>query len=225
MTFDEIIKQALSETIDERLEQMLAVTPKPKFSFSYRLWERKTLRDLRRGRCSEHWTLKRARYVVVVLTVVLSLLIGGTTFAAVALIGRFSYEDKVDYSKVFIKTHPSDKTAIEEYYGLSEEDGWELTESYIGTSLTFLNYERGDIKISFTQETIKDETMGNISTDRAKIEPLSLYEENNGFVLDFGNDGILLYWVYDGYLFKLSGNIDKTEAVNLAYSTKIDDIQ
>ena len=155
------------------------------------------------------------------LTVALSLLAGGTIFAAVALIGRFSYEDKADYSKVFIKTHPSDKTTIEKCYGLSEEDGWELTDSYVGTSLIFLNYERGDIKISFTQEIIKDETMGNISTDRAKIEPLSLYEENDGFVLDFGNNGTLLYWIYDGYLLSFSGNIDKTEAVNLAYSTKL----
>lgn len=221
MTFDEIMKQALSETIDDRLEQMQTVTPKPKFSLSYRLWERKTLRDLRRGRRDKRWTLKRARYVVVAMAIAFSLLIGGTAYAAVALIGRYGFVDKVDYSKVLIETHPSDKTAIEEYYGLPEEDGWELTDSYMGTSFTFLNYEHGDIKISFTQEIIQIETMGNISTDRAKIEPLSLYEENDGFVLDFGKDGTLLYWIYDGYLFKLSGNINKIEAMNLAHSTKI----
>ena len=225
MTFDEIMKQALAETIDERLEQMRTVTPKPKFSLSYRLWERKTIRDLNRNRRNEHWTLKRARYIVAAMTVVCSLLIGGTAYAAVALIGRFGFEDKTDYSKVLIETHPSDKTTFEEYYGLPEEDGWELTNSYIGKSFTLLNYERGDIKIRFVQEIINNGTMGNISTDRAEIEPLSLYEENDGFVLDFGNDDTLLCWIYDGYLFILSGNMHKTELINLAYSTKTVDLQ
>lgn len=66
--------------------------------------------------------------------------------------------------------------------------------------------------------------MGNISTDRAKIEMLSLYSKNDGFMLDFGNDDSLIYWIYDGYLFSISGNIDKNEAIKLAHSTKIIDL-
>ena len=30
----------------------------------------------------------------------------------------------------------------------------------------------------------------------------------------------LIYWIYAGYLLKISGNIDKNETVNLALSTK-----
>lgn len=221
MTFDEIMKQALGETIDDRLEQMQTVTPKPKFSLSYRLWERKTLRDLQRDRRNEHWTLKRARYIVVAMMVLLSLLIGGTAYAAVVLIGRFGFEDRVDYSKMLIETHPSDKTVIEEYYGLPEDDGWELTESDIISSSSTLIYKRDSKEITFDQMLINNETILHISTDRAEIEPLSLYEENDGFVLDFGNDDTLVYWIYDGYLFEMSGNINKTDAINLAYSTKI----
>lgn len=221
MTFDEIMKQALSETIDDRLEQMQTVTPKPKFSLSYRLWERKMLRDLQRDRRNEHWTLKRARYIVVAMMVLLSLLIGGTAYAAVVLIGRFGFEDRVDYSKMLIETHPSDKTVIEEYYGLPEDDGWELTESDIISSSSTLIYKRDSKEITFDQMLINNETILHISTDRAEIEPLSLYEENDGFVLDFGNDDTLVYWIYDGYLFEMSGNINKTDAINLAYSTKI----
>lgn len=221
MTFDEIMKQALSETIDDRLEQMQTVTPKPKFSLSYRLWERKMLRDLQRDRRNEHWTLKRARYIVVAMTVLLSLLIGGTAYAAVVLNGRFGFEDRVDYSKMLIETHPSDKTVIEEYYGLPEDDGWELTESDIISSSSTLIYKRDSKEITFDQMLINNETILHISTDRAEIEPLSLYEENDGFVLDFGNDDTLVYWIYDGYLFEMSGNINKTDAINLAYSTKI----
>ena len=50
---------------------------------------------------------------------------------------------------------------------------------------------------------------------------LSLYEENDGFLLDFGNNETLIYWIYDGYLLRFMGNINKSEAINLAYSTKI----
>ncbi len=224
MTFDEIMKQALSETIDERLEQMTSVTPKPKFSLSYRLWERKTLRNLRRGRRDERWTLKRARYVVVAMAAAFWLLIGGTAYAAVALIGRYGFEDKIDYSKVLIENHPSDKTTFEEYYGLPAENGWELIDSYTDATWSTRNYKQGNIEIFFMQSIIQIGTMGNISTDRAKIEPLSLYEENDGFVLDFGNNETLIYWIYDGYLFKMFGNIDKNAAIKLAYSTKIVDL-
>ncbi len=221
MTFDEIMKQALSETIDDRLEQMQTVTPKPKFSLSYRLWERKTLRDLQRDRRNEHWTLKRARYIVVAMTVFLSLLIGGTAYAAVVLIGRFGFEDRVDYSKMLIETHPSDKTVIEEYYGLPEDDGWELTDYDISESWSTLVYQRGETKVSFEQMLIHNGTMGNISTDRAEVESLSLYEENDGFLLDFGKDGTLICWIYDGYFLEIDGNIDKKETIDLAHSTKI----
>lgn len=224
MTFDEIMKQALSETIDDRLEQMRTVTPKPKFSLSYRLWERKTLRDLRRNRHNEHWTLKRARYIVAAMTVLLSLLIGGTAYAAVVLIGRFGFEDRVDYSKMLIETHPSDKTTFEEYYGLPEEDGWELVDYNLSLPFTTVNYRRGEKEISFSQNIIDDGNMGQINTEYADVEIISLYTENDGFVLEIRGDWSGIFWIYDGYLLEITGNIDKNEAVNLAYSTKIVDL-
>ena len=224
MTFDEIMKQALSETIDDRLEQMRTVTPKPKFSLSYRLWERKTLRDLRRNRHNEHWTLKRARYIVAAMTVLLSLLIGGTAYAAVVLIGRFGFEDRVDYSKMLIETHPSDKTTFEEYYGLPEEDGWELVDYNLSLPFTTVNYRRGEKEISFSQNIIDDGNMGQINAEYADVEIISLYTENDGFVLEIRGDWSGIFWIYDGYLLEITGNIDKNEAVNLAYSTKIVDL-
>ena len=224
MTFDEIMKQALSETIDDRLEQMRTVTPKPKFSLSYRLWERKTLRDLRRNRHNEHWTLKRARYIVAAMTVLLSLLIGGTAYAAVVLIGRFGFEDRVDYSKMLIETHPSDKTTFEEYYGLPEEDGWELVDYNLSLPFTTVNYRRGEKEISFSQNIIDDGNMGQINTEYADVEIISLYTENDGFVLEIRGDWSGIFWIYDGYLLEITGNINKKEAIDLAYSTKIVDL-
>ncbi len=220
MTVEEKLAQAFKETFDERTERVMKIEKKHRFSLAYRLWERKILYDIRRGRGNGHWTLKKTRYAVSAMIAAFSLLICGTAYAAAVLIGRYGFEDKIDYSKVLIETHPSDKTIIEEYYGLPEEDGWELVERNAVYFSSTSNYRRGDIKITFLQETIHHGTMGNISTDRAKIEWLSLYEENDGFVLEF-DDTSLIYWIYDGYLLEMFGNIDKNEIIELVHSTKI----
>ncbi|MCM1277100.1 MAG: hypothetical protein NC299_17360, partial [Lachnospiraceae bacterium] len=43
--------------------------------------------------------------------------------------------DKKEYSKMFIESLSSDKTKIEEYYGLPVEDGWEVTDFYADDAL------------------------------------------------------------------------------------------
>lgn len=223
MTFKEKMAQAFKETFDERTENLMKIEKKHRFSLAYRLWERKMLRDFRRGRRDKHWTLQKVRCVVAAMTAAFALLIGGTAYAAIAIIGRYEFENKVNYSQMLIEAHQSDKIILEEYYGLPEKDGWVLIEYDIVTSWSTLIYQRGDIKIFFDQMIINEGNMGHISTDRAQIEPLSLFEEDDGFVLEF-EDGALLYWIYDGYLFKISGNIDKSEAIYLAKSTKVVDI-
>lgn len=223
MNIDEMIARALEEEFEERVEQCCADTKKHRFSLAYRLWERKMLRDLRRGRADTRWTLKRARLVVASGLAAISLLIGGTAFAAVSM-GRYTLIDKHEYSKMLIENHPSDKTTLEEYYGLPEEDGWELTDHHIDTHFTILNYKRGDEKVDFFQRVIHEGNMGNINTETADVEIISLYSENDGFLLKAGENGTAIYWIYDGYLLNLSGNITKEEAINLAYSTKIVDI-
>ncbi len=221
MIFDDMLRQAFDEAEKERAEHSRKVYKKHRFSLAFKLWEFKTLRNLKKNRYDSRWTLRKARCIVAAMTVAASLIIGGTAYAAIA--GRFRFKDKVDYSKVLMETHPSDKTVIEEYYGLPEEDGWELTDYDIVYFSSTLNYKRGDTRVSFDQMLIHEGTMGNISTDRAKVEMLSLYEENDGFLLNFGNNETLIYWIYDGYLFNLSGNINKNEAIKLVYSTKIID--
>ncbi len=223
MTFEEKLTQALKETFEERVEQSLTSTSKPRFSLSYRLWKRKMLRDIRRNRRDNRWTLHKARRVVTALTVAAAIVLSLTGCAVVSLaIGRFSFDDKTDYSKMFIENLSSDKTQIEEYYGLPEEDGWEIT--YYGDleDQILISYKRGEEIVSFEQAIIKDGNIGNVNTENAVVEPMSLYEENDGFFIAMnGGDCCALYWIYDGYLFSLMGNLDKSKLVNLAYSTKI----
>lgn len=219
MNIDEIIAEALEEEFEERVEQCCADTKKHRFSLAYRLWEYKTLRDFRKDRYNNRWTLRKARHVVAAAIIAASLLIGTTVYAAV-VIGRYSFETKPDHSKLFIENLSSDKTSFEEYYGLPEENGWKLVNYDILNGSTMLNYECGEKKVSFGQNIIHEGNMGNINTEIADPEPVSLYEENDGFILVFYEDWCALYWLYDGYLFDLSGNITKNEAINLALSTK-----
>lgn len=220
MNIDEIIAKALEEEFEERVEQYCADTKKHRFSLAYRLWEYKTLRDLRKDRHNNRWTLRKARHVVAGTIIAASLLIDTTVYAAVAM-GRYYFDTKPDHSRLFIENLSSDKTSFEEYYGLPEEDGWEIIDRYIDDTEILVNYKNGEKKVTFGQRIITEGTIGNINTEKTDPEHVSLYEENDGFILVFHEDWCALYWIYDGYLFDLGGNITKIEAMNLAYSTKI----
>lgn len=220
MNFNEKLKQALAENHDRRMN----AEKEHKFSLVYRIWERRALKNLRNGRPVPTWSLRKIRRVVnaafcaAAVTFVLTAgAIVGTT------IGRFSLNDKRDYSELFMSSLSSDKTCFEEYYGLPEEDGWVIVSQDSNDITIFANYEKDDKKISFRQMIIT-ENMGNVNTENAVVEPMSLYEENDGFfiALQGGSDSVL-YWTYNGYLLNISGNLNKEGLLNLAHSTKIID--
>lgn len=223
MTFDEKLTQALKESFEERVEQSLNSTSKHRFSLSYRLWERKMLHDLRRNRLDSRWTLHKARRVVTVLVVAAVVVLSLTGCAVVSLaIGRFSFDDKTDYSKLFIENLSSDKTRIEEYYGLPEEDGWIITNYGDLEKRILITYRCNEEIISFEQAIIKEGNMGNVNTENAVVEPMSIYEENDGFFISHNhNNSCTLYWTYDGYFFEIMGDLSKDKLVNLAHFTKI----
>lgn len=220
MNIDEMIAQALKEDFEERVEQCAADTKKHHFSLAYRIWKHKTLNDLRKNKSNKHWTLGKARYAVAAMIAAFSLLTCTVVFAAV-VIGRYSFDKKSDYSKVFVENLRSDKTSFEEYYGLSEENGWELTNSETGNFSTLLSYENSGKKVTFIQRIIRSGNMGNVNTENAVPQPISIFEDNDGFALVFSESECAVYWVLDGYFFSLNGNITKDEAMNLALSTKI----
>lgn len=221
MTFDEKLAQALSNTAKARAEQMLAVPKEHKFSLAYRLWESRTLKNLSRNRYDKRWTLRRAKRIIAAAMIAAASLLLGITASAIAIMGRFGFDPEPEYSSLLIENLTSDKTKIEEYYGLPEEDGWNLVRCDILSRSTMLSYECNETKIIFCQEIIHEGSMGNINTEKTDPEPLSLYEKNDGFILVFRDDWCSIYWIYDGYLLSLDGNITKDEAINLAYSTKI----
>lgn len=221
MTFDEMLRTSLSKTFEARGREIFEVPEKHRFSFCYRLWEYRTLKSLEKKRFNSRWTLKKARYAVASVSIAVSLMLATSVYAVGAVIGRYNFDDRTEYSKLFIENLASDKTTFEEYYGLSEEDGWKITDYTVFTSSLFVNYECDEKKVLFVQNVINGD-MGNINTENAVVEPMSLYENDDGFFLEFQKTtDVGLYWIYDGYLFSLFGNINKEEAVNLAYSIKI----
>lgn len=224
MTFDEKLAQALGETFNERMARRMAVSKKHRFSAAYKVWEYKTLRNIGKDRYDKRWTLRRARFAVAVVMIVSSLLIGVAAYAVSAAIGRYYFDTKPDHSKLLIEGISSDKTYLAEYYGLPEEDGWEITYFYADEMGTVINYKYNEKTVTFGQEVIRG-NMGNINTENVEVEPISIYKENDGFLIIYGENDVFLTWIYDGYLLSLNGNLNKNEMVNLAHSTKIVDFQ
>lgn len=225
MTFNEKLALAIRDTAEERSAQMININKKHRFSLSYRLWKHKVLKDLRKNRYDSSLTLHKTRRIVITALAVTIVLFATTACTVVGLtIGRYSFGYNHEYSKLFMTSLSSDKTRIEEYYGLPVEDGWEINYFYDGDFGTRIDYICGEKYLSFYQEVIR-ENMGNLFTKDAVVEPMSLYEENDGFFISLrGGFECVLYWAYDGYLLSLSGNFNKEELTNLAYSTKIIEI-
>lgn len=221
MTFDEKLKQALAENHNERMSRSIAVEKKHRFSLAYKLWERKILRDHRSNRLYNRWTLHKARRIVTALTITAAIVLSLTACVIADLaIGRFSFDDKRDYSKLFMDSLSSDKTQIEEYYGLPEEDGWIIDNYGDLEDQILISYKRGEKIVSFEQAIIKNGNMGNVNTENAVVEPMAIFEDNDGFFIEFQNGDCGLWWIYDGYLFHAAGNLNKEELINLAHSTK-----
>lgn len=219
MTFEEKLAQAFRESFDERMERRMTVEKEHKFSLAYRLWEWQTIRSLRKKRYNKHWTLRRARCVIMAAVIGCSLLLGVTAYAVGSAIVRYAVDAEPFYSRLFVGNLSSDKTSLEEYYELSA-DGWEAVERHTDDTGTFTKYKCGEKEMMFSQNVIWGNSL-NFSTQNTVMETVSVYEENDGFFIAFKNRKECgLYWIYDGYLFILFGDLDKTEAVNYAHSTK-----
>ena len=218
MNIDEMIAEALEEEFEERVEQCLADKKKHRFSLSYKLWERKTLHNFFRAHAN---TPRRPKIVLAAaaFTIVAALaLTGGSLFMKVDM-GRYSFNTYPTYSDLYVENLPSDKERIEEYYGLDEDSGRILDSYDAHWVVTMTDYKRDGKKLSFDQYIIVG-YMGHYNTENTIVEPMSIFEVNDGFFIAFKTGGSGLFWIYDGYFFSMMGKITKEEAVDLARSIK-----
>lgn len=220
MTFDEKLTQALGDTMEKRLEHRCTVTKKHRFSLSYKLWKRRMIKNLKHNCYKRQPTIRKTRYALLAVIIAASLFLGATAYAVSNVIGRYFFDPQPDHSRLHISNMQTDKEKLEEYYGLSEDDGWKIIDYFANDELTLIGYERNGVEITFSQDIIQED-MGTVNTEDVTVESISIFEENDGFYINYGDSLILLEWIYDGYLFGISGNIAKDEAINLAYSIKI----
>ncbi|MDE7229503.1 MAG: hypothetical protein K2N56_03400 [Oscillospiraceae bacterium] len=222
MKFEEKLAQAFKETCDERAERLMKVEKKHRFSLSYKLWERKMLRDLRRNRVDKRWTLRRARYAVTAMFAAFALLIGGTAYGAAKSRG-FRFEETSQKTNLFLESYSTDKTTFEEIYWLPEEDGWIFTSCQVFGSYhdsLRLHFKRGDMLVVVWQNLITEGVVGHIFGEHSDVEMLSIYSENDGFVTVGKNDEkTTLGLAHNGYFLELvSDGMSKDELTELAYS-------
>lgn len=218
MTFDDVIALGIRGTLNEKTAEYRSGTKKHHFSLAYRIKRGKIIRSRRSG---SPLTVRRLRYILLVIILASLIVLAATACAAILAIGRYSFDVKKEYSRLYIENVSSDKTKIEVYYGLPEEDGWVMDDGYFADDeTTVIGYTYNDKFVIFGQSTI-NEDMGNINTENTSVEPITMYEKNDGFFIDHGGNECYLAWIYDGYYFDICGNITKDEAVELAYSTKI----
>ena len=221
MTFDEMLAKALEESFDERMQRRMTVEKKHRFSLAYRLWEYRTLRELKKKHSVKHWTLRKARYAVMIMIIACSLLLGATAYAVGTAIARYTVDTKPISSKLFFENLSSDKQYLEEFYEPTLNGGWEIDTRYSDNMGMFVKYKRGENELVFSQNVIWGNTL-DYNTQNTVIEAASVFEENDGFFISFKNkEESGLYWIYNGYLFILFGDLDKNEAVNWARSIKI----
>lgn len=226
MTFDEKLKQALAEVSEQRLNERYTDVKKHRFSLSYRISKRKTLKQLkkRENEISAHpLNVPKPRKIRAALmaAVISAIILGVGTYAVTNIIGRFNFNRKPEYSRLNIAAENSDRTYIEDYYGLPEEDGWEIDYYFADEESSMIAYKEKDgMLITVCQNTVEGGNNYHIDTENTMPQAVTLYEEDDGFYIEHQFGGVSLYYIYDGYLFSISGNIDKNEALNLAYSLK-----
>lgn len=134
--------------------------------------------------------------------------------------GKFTFNVHNDHSVLYIDSSAEHKTTFEEYYELELDDGWEITYHDKITEEVGYSYKQGEKGIIFSQSIIHQKN-GNVNTEDAKIEPISIYRENDALFIELNNGEYYLIWVYDGYLFEIISNLDKEEVTELAKCTKI----
>ena len=227
MTFDEKLAQALGDTFDERMEKRLTVTKKHRFSLAYKLWEHKTLKNLRKNRYDKRFTLRRAKFVVFA-AILVSLMLLGATSCAVTSVCRYIFVTTKEHKKaLWMDIQPSDKPDFEELYVLSEDTGWQIVTFYpkpneLEYIVTFDTvYKCDERKVFLTQEIVTGGYTNDVRAPSSAIKLTDVLGKNNAFFVKRDDVNCFLCWMYDGYFFKLYGDITEDEAIDLARSIKL----
>lgn len=217
MNLDNIIADEIMNTLNERLAEYPAVLNRHRFSLAYRIKRRQTIRTYLKGRnVSYRSSLKSTRYALLAILLAVSMLMG---FCIQYAIGRFIFNAHREHSVVYISGTSEDKIIIENIYGLPSDTGFSLTERQSDDKDVISIYQSGDKKITLCQSVNDD--ISNFNTQYSDPEKIMINDCEGVFISE-NNGSCLAAWIMDGYLFMLSGNINKNMLINLAEATIVE---
>lgn len=216
MIDNELLKQALDETADERFSKYdLQPEEKPhRFSLAFRIREKSITRLSKKPekRKGNYMPLKRMTVMIAAISVLAALgIAAGATFLVIRGFNvttqsshhfGITHTDtvlEVDYSKYDIKS----EIALDEFYCLSEDSGCEFVEHGLyDQGMNSIRYTHNGYYLSFGQYTADT---GLFMEDISDV----IFHE----VEINGNDGVLctetdsndksLTWIQDGYVFSI----------------------
>lgn len=217
MKLDAMIAEEITNTLDERLAQYTTNLKKHHFSAAYRIKRFQTIRKASQGlKVSHRFTVKRVRYALLAVLLAVFLLTG---FSIWYTIERLTFNVHTDHSVTYLRERKEDKTKIESIYGLQSDTGFTLIDRQSDDEDVFSTYQSGDTKITLCQMVNDDRY--NFNTEYGSAEKIMI-NDCEGIYISENNDECLAAWIMDGYLFTLSGNIDKNKLIFLAQSTKLE---
>lgn len=227
MTFDEKLAIALEETSNEQLERYSSGKT-PRFSLSYKIWRERVISQATDPWRSGKSTVRRVRLMVLAVILASCALTGITAYGLGLSMGRY----RIDYdsrwrSALHIDRAETDRTVIEQYYGLAETDEIRLANYTRLDNASLLLYPYDDFYIELHQYPIKNGEGFQVPTRGvADIIPVSIFAEEDGFYTLFSGEQndfkeyTAIFWNYDGYLFLLAGTMNKDYAIKLAKTLK-----
>lgn len=161
------------------------------------------------------FSLLRTEFVILLI---LLAMLGAMGFITYFVVNGFRFEDHNTYSVVRTENREDVKSTIEQQYCLTESpDLVFIGDDFVSTAY-FIDYEYKGKPILFYQGAAKGSE--NTNTENKVVLPVEI-GEYKGFFIQIDEAEGLLEWYQDGYYFTISGIIDKTNAVNLAQSTKM----
>ncbi len=216
MTKNEL-RNALSESMTHRLADYNNLSVNFSSSFLYRMHKRKIIKFS--DRCTRKESVSfvprlKLRFLIIAIIFATFIVTG---FSVTMNIGSFYFLVTPTYSKVYLLDAKNHKSSMEEFYALSDECGFEVTDIIESDIVRFTSYDKFTLEQSIVDS---EESLGQINTENAIIEEINV-NGNEGFCLSYSNNigYTAMWWTMDGYIFSICGYIDKEEAVNLAKMT------
>lgn len=191
-------------------------------------WEKQQKRDKARKRrqMPDRYGFKRWQKIAASVLITLVVL-GSVTMSTDALrvpIVKFFSSSKTGYNMVMAETGSGDSNYheyIENVYVLSETlDGYEEISRTDGKRMIWIEYQNSNENIYDFYQTADASVSNWMDNADASYEK---YNASIGDVYFQSKDGLnTLVWAYDGYVFKLSGNISKGDMILLADSLTLE---